>query len=129
MKIVKENISFDCNAKELWNILSDVSRCDWVPSVNKIIIEDDCRVFEMDGIGEVKVRILLNDSKNMTLKYSAIQTAAPLKHHLATMNVFYIDENSCKLEWTTEIEPDIYADAVHHGMLISIKGINEVIKK
>ena len=45
------------------------------------------------------------------------------------MNVFYIDVNSCKLEWTTEIEPDIYADAVHHGMLISIKGINEVIKK
>ena len=59
MKTIKENINFDCDAKELWNILSDVSRCDWVPSVDKIILEDDCRVFEMEGIGKVKEKILL----------------------------------------------------------------------
>ena len=53
MKIIKEIINFDCDAKELWKILTDVSRCDWVPSVDKIIIEDDCRVFEMEGIGPV----------------------------------------------------------------------------
>ena len=78
MKIIKEIINFDCDAKELWKILTDVSRCDWVPSVDKIIIEDDCRVFEMEGIGQVKEKILLNDTKNMTLKYSAIQTVVPL---------------------------------------------------
>ena len=129
MKIIKEIINFDCDAKELWKILTDVSRCDWVPSVDKIIIEDDCRVFEMEGIGQVKEKILLNDTKNMILKYSAIQTAAPLKHHLATMNVLYVDDGSCKLEWTTEIDPDIFADAIDHGMIISIKGIKEVIKQ
>ena len=129
MKIIKEIINFDCDAKELWKILTDVSRCDWVPSVDKIIIEDDCRVFEMEGIGQVKEKILLNDTKNMILKYSAIQTAAPLKHHLATMNVLYVDDGSCKLEWTTEIDPDIFADAIHHGMIISIQGIKEVIKQ
>ena len=61
MKIIKEIINFDCNAKDLWKILTDVSRCDWVPSVDKIIIEDDCRVFEMEGIGQVKEKILLNE--------------------------------------------------------------------
>tara|TARA_B100000401_G_scaffold396737_1_gene306441 strand:- start:330 stop:719 length:390 start_codon:yes stop_codon:yes gene_type:complete len=129
MKTIKENINFDCDAKELWSILSDVSRCDWVPSVNKIILEDDCRVFEMEGIGEVKEKILLNDSKRMILKYSAIQTIAPLNHHLATMNVIYVSKGHCKLEWTTEIDPDIFADAIHQGMISSIKGIKEVIKQ
>ncbi len=129
MKTIKENINFDCDAKELWSILSDVSRCDWVPSVNKIILEDDCRVFEMEGIGEVKEKILLNDSKRMILKYSAIQTIAPLNHHLATMNVIYVNKDHCKLEWTTEIDPDIFADAIHQGMISSIKGIKEVIKQ
>lgn len=129
MKIIKEIINFDCDAKELWKILTDVSRCDWVPSVDKIIIEDDCRVFEMEGIGQVKEKILLNDTKNMTLKYSAVQTVVPLNHHLATMNVLYVDDDSCKFEWTTEIDPDIFADAIHHGMIISIKGIKEVIKQ
>ena len=66
MKIIKEIINFDCDAKELWKILTDVSRCDWVPSVDKIIIEDDCRVFEMEGIGQVKEKILLN--KKIRLK-------------------------------------------------------------
>ena len=129
MKTIKENINFDCDAKKLWNILSDVSRCDWVPSVDKIILEDDCRVFEMEGIGKVKEKILLNDSKKMTLKYSAIQTIAPLNHHLATMNVIYINKGYCKLEWITEIDPDIFADAIHQGMISSIKGIKEVIKQ
>tara|TARA_Y100000768_G_C23908217_1_gene648639 strand:- start:677 stop:1066 length:390 start_codon:yes stop_codon:yes gene_type:complete len=129
MKTIKENINFDCDAKELWSILSDVSRCDWVPSVNKIILEDDCRVFEMEGIGEVKEKILLNDSKRMILKYSAIQTIAPLNHHLAIMNVIYVNKDHCKLEWTTEIDPDIFADAIHQGMISSIKGIKEVIKQ
>ena len=129
MKIIKEIINFDCDAKELWKILTDVSRCDWVSSVDKIIIEDDCRVFEMEGIGQVKEKILLNDTKNMTLKYSAIQTVVPLNHHLATMNVLYVDDDSCKLEWTTEIDPDNFADAIHHGMIISIQGIKEVIKQ
>ena len=64
MKIIKEIINFDCDAKELWKILTDVSRCDWVPSVDKIIIEDDCRVFEMEGIGQVREKILLNDTKS-----------------------------------------------------------------
>ena len=83
----------------------------------------------MEGIGQVKEKILLNDTKNMTLKYSAIQTVVPLNHHLATMNVLYVDDDSCKFEWTTEIDPDIFADAIHHGMIISIQGIKEVIKQ
>ena len=45
------------------------------------------------------------------------------------MNVLYVDDDSCKFEWTTEIDPDIFADAIHHGMIISIQGIKEVIKQ
>jgi len=36
MKILKEKTSIDCAATTLWNILSDVTRCDWVPTINKI---------------------------------------------------------------------------------------------
>ena len=53
MKVLKEEMILNCSARELWSILSDVSRCDWVPSVEEISIEGDCRVFEMDGMGTV----------------------------------------------------------------------------
>ena len=53
MKVIKEKINFNCSAKHLWNILSDVTRCDWVPTIDKISMEGNCRVFEMTGMGTV----------------------------------------------------------------------------
>ena len=61
MKVLKEEITFNCSAENLWSILSDVTRCDWVPSVSEIKIEGDCRLFEMDGMGVVKEKILKNE--------------------------------------------------------------------
>jgi len=127
MKVLKEEILFNCDAKTLWNIITDISRCDWVPSVNEIAIEADCRVFEMSGMGKVREKIIMNDSQTMTLKYSAIETRTPLNHHLATMNILKVDEDNCNLIWTTEIDPEIFADAIHQGMLISIEGIKKVL--
>jgi hypothetical protein len=43
------------------------------------------------------------------------------------MKITSIDEDTCQLDWTTEIDPEIFADAIHQGMLISIDGIKAVI--
>ncbi len=128
MKVLSETLTLDCPAASLWNILSDVTRCDWVPTIDSINLEGDCRVFEMDGMGKVKERILLLDNEYMKLKYSAVETPAPIEHHLATMQVTEIDDFSCQLDWTTEIDPEIFAEAIHQGMLVSIEGIKKTIK-
>lgn len=128
MKILKEKTSIDCAATTLWNILSDVTRCDWVPTINRIDLEGDCRVFEMEGMGKIKEKILLLDNDAMTLQYSAIETRTPIDHHLATIQIEEDSDHSCVLNWSTEIEPDIFAEAIHQGMLISIEGIKKVIK-
>ena len=126
MKTLKEKPIFNCSAENLWNILSDISRCDWVPTIDEIYLEGDCRIFEMEGMGLVKERILLLDNESMTLEYSAVETKIPIKH-LATMQVSKINESSCQLEWSTEIDPEIFAEAIHQGMLISIEGLKTVI--
>ena len=127
MKTLNEITIFDCSANHLLSILSDISRCDWVPTIEKITLEDDCRVFEMEGMGTVKEKILLLDNENMKLQYSAVETRTPIQHHLATMQITSVNEETCKLDWTTEIDPEIFADAIHQGMLISIDGIKKVI--
>ena len=128
MKKLCETQIFECSAKTLWEILSNVSRCDWVPTIKEITLEGDCRLFEMEGMGTVKERILLLDNESMRLQYSAIETPTPIQHHLATMQISSIDESHCKLEWTTEIEPEVFAEVVHQGMVISIEGIKKIIK-
>ena len=128
MKILKEEVLFNCSAKDLWTILSDVSRSDWVPSIESISLTGNLRSFEMDGIGSITEEILLNDDQNMTLQYSAIKTPSIIDHHLATMQISSAGEGQATLLWTTEIDPEIFADGVHHGMLISIEGIKKVIE-
>jgi len=127
MKTLKEDTKFNCSADELWLILSDVGRCDWVPTIEKISLEGDFRHFEMTGMGQITEKILKQDDASMTLQYSAIKTPAPIEHHLATMQIASLNEQECMLSWTTEISPDIFADGIHQGMLISIDGIKKVI--
>lgn len=127
MKTLKEETKFNCSADELWLILSDVGRCDWVPTIDKITLEGDFRHFEMTGMGRITEKILKQDDASMTLQYSAIKTPAPIEHHLATMQIASLNEQECMLSWTTEISPDIFADGIHQGMLISIDGIKKVI--
>ena len=127
MKILKEEVKFDCSADELWAILSDVGRCDWVPTIEKIVLEGNLRHFEMTGMGQITEKILKQDHIYMILQYSAIQTPAPIEHHLATMQIAPLNDQECMLNWTTEISPDIFADGIHQGMLVSIEGIKKVI--
>ena len=65
----------------------------------------------------------------MELQYSAVETMAPIKHHLATIKISAVTDNECLLDWTTEIDPEIFADAIHQGMLISISGLRKVLDK
>ena len=128
MKTLKEEIQLNCSADELWSILSDVGRCDWVPTIEKITLEGDCRHFEMTGMGQITEKILKQDHTNMMLQYSAIQTPAPIEHHLATMQINHIEKDKSQLTWTTEIDPPEFSAGIHHGMLISIEGIRKVIE-
>ena len=129
MKILKEEAVFNSAANNLWQILSDVTRCDWIDTVDNIEMEGDCRIFEMAGMGRIKERIIKLDNKSMELQYSAVETMAPIKHHLATIKISEETENKCLLNWTTEIDPEIFADAIHQGLLISISGLRKVIDK
>ena len=129
MKILKEEAVFNWAAIKLWKILSDVTRCDWIDTVDNIEMEGDCRVFEMAGMGKIKERIIKLDNASMELQYSAVETPAPIKNHLATIKISESGDNESLLCWTTEIDPEIFAEAIHQGMLISIKGLRKVLEE
>ena len=127
MKTLKEKAVFNSAASNLWEILSDVTRCDWIYTIDRIEMEGDCRVFEMAGMGKIKERIIKLDNGSMELQYSAVETSTPINHHLATIKIFEVADNESILDWTTEIDPEIFANAIHQGMLISISGLRKVL--
>ena len=127
MKKILETREFDHPIEEIWKIISDVSRSDWVPGVNKITLKDDTRIFEMEGMGDLVERIISCDSSSYELTYSAIKTAIPIDHHLATIKLIE-DADKTVLVWSTEIEPEIFADAIQKGVLASLDGLQQVLE-
>ena len=80
-----ENLSY--KASVVWEVISDISRTDWVPGVDKILLNEDTREFFMEGMGKIKEKIVLCDHENMVLKYSAIESPVELNHHLACIEI------------------------------------------
>ena len=126
MKTLTLKIDLPYSVEVVWNIISDVTRCDWVPSVESISLDDNVRSFSMEGIGEVQEKILLKDPETHTLQYTAIKTPSPLEHHLATIELETSAEG-CLLQWTSEIAPEQFGDAIEHGMQISLDGLKRVL--
>ena len=108
MKTLTITESLNHNVSLVWEIISDLSRSDWVPGVDEISMENDTREFFMQGMGKIKEKILLCDERNKVLKYSAIETPAEIKHHLACIELTE-SETGCDFSWSTEIDPEIYS--------------------
>ena len=127
MKKILEIREFDHPIEVIWKIISDVSRSDWVPGVSKITLKDDTRIFEMEGMGDLVERIISCDSSSYELTYSAIKTAIPIDHHLAKIKLIE-DADKTVFVWSTEIEPEIFADAIQKGVLASFDGLQRVLE-
>ena len=127
MEKIKEIKELIYPAASVWSIISDISRCDWVPGVESIELEGNKRVFKMQGMGRLVEEILSCDNDEMKLTYSAIETIAPISHHLATIKLTERDDKTI-FEWSTEIDPPEFSHAIRQGMLASLDKLEEVLK-
>ena len=50
MNKIKEKREFEVPPESIWNIVSNISRSDWVPGVESIELDGNKRIFKMTGI-------------------------------------------------------------------------------
>ena len=129
MKIIEEKRSFNVSPQMIWNIISDLSRSDWVPGVESITLEDNVRTFKMQGMGRLVEKIVKCDHDALELEYSAIETLAPINHHLAKIKLVSNENDSTDFIWTTEIDPEEFADAILQGMVSSLDQLELVLSE
>ena len=129
MKNIEEKRSFNASPQMIWNIISDLSRSDWVPGVESITLEDNVRTFKMQGMGRLVEKILKCDHDALELEYSAIETLAPINHHLAKIKLVSNENDSTDFIWTTEIDPEEFADAILQGMVSSLDQLELVLSE
>ena len=129
MKTIEEKRSFNVSPQMIWNIISDLSRSDWVPGVESITLEDNVRTFKMQGMGRLVEKIIKCDHDALELEYSAIETLAPINHHLAKIKLVSKENESTDFIWTTEIDPEEFADAILQGMVSSLDQLELVLSE
>ena len=128
MKVIEQTRIYSADIAIVWNIISNLSRSDWVPGVERITLKEDTRIFEMQGMGDLVERIIKCDSETKELHYSAIKTATPINHHLAKIKLENFDGKT-KFIWSTEIDPEIFSDAIEKSMIASLDQLAEVLKE
>ena len=126
MKPIVVSESFPKEINLVWKIIRGLKRCDWVPGVKNITLEGKIRSFTMEGMGRIKEKIIICDTKTKVLQYSAIQTSIPIKHHLATIKLAEI-KNGTLLKWVTELEPFKFGIAIEESMLKSLSQLRIVL--
>jgi hypothetical protein len=129
MKTIEKKRSFNVSPQMIWNIISDLSRSDWVPGVEGITLEDNVRTFKMKGMGRLVEKIVKCDHDVYELEYSAIETLAPINHHLAKIKLVSNENESTNFIWTTEIDPEEFADAILQGMVSSLDQLELVLSE
>ena len=127
MKEIEQIRIYPAEVQVVWSIISNLSRSDWVPGVESITLSEDTRIFKMEGMGDLVERILKCNDETRELHYSAIKTQAPINHHLAKIKLEDY-EGKTKFIWTTEIDPEVFADAIEQGMVASLDKLSEVIQ-
>ena len=124
---IKEKKEFKESPAIIWEIVSNISRSDWVPGVENIKLDGNKRIFKMEGMGRLVEEIIECNDENMELSYAAIETAIPIQHHLAIIKLSEMKDNTI-FDWTTEIDPPEFSDAIRQGMLASLDQLEKVLK-
>ena len=124
---IKIEKQIKCTVDSLWELFSDVTRSDWVPFANKILYEDGVRTFIMEGVGEIKEKIIEINHSEKSLTYKVVQSPVPLDHHLAKVTILE-DKNFSKLIWVSEIKPDKSEKLIKDGMESSIEMIQKILE-
>ena len=124
---IKEKREFKASPEIIWEIISNISRSDWVPGVENIELDGNKRIFKMAGLGRLVEEIIDCNDENMELSYSAIETVIPIQHHLAKIKLSEMEGNTI-LEWTTEIDPPEFSEAIRQGILASLKQLEKLLK-
>ena len=127
MNKIKEKREFEASPESIWNIVSNITRSDWVPGVESIKLEGNKRIFKMTGMGRMVEEIIECNHENMELLYSAIETVIPIQHHLAKIKLLKMEGNTI-FEWTTEIDPPEFSEAIRQGMQSSLDQLEKVLK-
>ncbi len=126
--MIEKEIQFDAAPQEVWAILGDPGRTDWVPGVDSCEFDGEIRRFLMRGAGQLAERILLLDHDAMRIEYAVVESTPPLEEHLATIQLAPRGGGT-HMVWTTQVTPSAVERFIEAGMDGSIEQLRRLLEQ
>ena len=102
---------FEVGAEKLWAILANFGDISWIPGIEKVELEGKgigmVRHVTAPGLPQLHERLDLIDDDRMILDYSVPEVAfIQVKNYRARAQVFKLEGERCRLQWSCKAEPD-----------------------
>ena len=125
--MLRFNHTFNVSANEVWAVIGQVDRVDWVPGAQQCVLEGDVRTLDLPGAGEIQERILHCDAEAFALTYQCIQSPIPLEHHEARMRLLALPGGGCELTWEADILPVAFEGFLKDSMAGALTQLIEIV--
>ncbi|MDD9891779.1 MAG: SRPBCC family protein [Gammaproteobacteria bacterium] len=126
MKTLFLEEQFSYSAEDVWAVIGDLERHDWLPSVMASRHEDGIRYYLVEKLGEVQQRILKLDSESYYLEYMVIHGPSELEQHLSIIEV-QPNDCGCVVAWTSEFLPASLEDKLEKEKSSALQCLRSIL--
>lgn len=110
MATVRNHVRITRPADEVWERIGDAARIgEWFPGMHNVTVHDGKRtISNLAGQGFVE-DIITNDPIERRFQYRLSRSMVPIAFHLATVDVIDLEDGTCLVTESTEIDPPALA--------------------
>ena len=116
------------SAEDVWSVVGQIDRFDWVPGIESIKLDGDLRTFTMKSMGYIIEKIVEHDNQAYKISYTAIESPVKLNYHLACIHLIP-RSTGCEFIWSTEVDPPNFADIILQSMQESFTLLESILKQ
>ncbi len=108
MASIRRSQRIDAPADRVGELVGDPVRLpEWFPGVVDAVVEGDQRTITLGSGIPLPETILTNDPVTRRFQYTV--TGGLFRHHLGTIDVFDLGDDTCLVSYSTDAVPDVMA--------------------
>ena len=116
MASIRRQIRIDATADDVWRVVGRPELLHlWFPGIVDCTVDGSTRVITTGTGIPMPEAIVTNDSLQRRFQYTI--TAPIFRHHLATIDVIDLDDDSCLVVYSTDADPSVMALVISGGTL------------
>ncbi|MGV9826488.1 SRPBCC family protein [Gordonia sp. NPDC003429] len=125
MATLRSEITIEQPADAVWRAVVDDPIENWFPLIENSVVEGSSRTIVLQDGTKVEEAIVTRDPSLRRFQYKVVGGDLPVEHHLGTVDVIVLEDNSSLVVYSTEIEPAAIGEVMGPAIADSLTGLRQ----